>query len=242
MIAALLLFACTPTPSINDGEESHEWQGWVYADLPGDADEGLNLGAVRLWDMDGNLVSEGEQPDDDRPGVWRFQLEEAVDAEIRISGPDQVTTVWRTTAPDAQAYWYAGSLFAAKQSTMDDFWADLADMLGRPMGTAGKAHLLGQPLLLWGEDEAAWTGATITVYDGDGTVHPAIALSQDESGLLLPSELTDGPIATFAAPDLTPGPIRLVVDSSDGRNVVMDYNAGPGELLSAFAFTLPEPQ
>jgi hypothetical protein len=32
----------------------------------------------------------------------------------------------------------------------------------------------------------------------------------------------------------------LVIDGSDGRSVVMDYNAEAGDLLSAFAFTLPE--
>ena len=35
-------------------------------------------------------------------------------------------------------------------------------------------------------------------------------------------------------------PEREVVDASDGRHVVMDYNAEAGDLLSAFAFTLPE--
>ena len=31
-----------------------------------------------------------------------------------------------------------------------------------------------------------------------------------------------------------------MIDASDGRHVVTDYNAEAGELLSAFAFTLPE--
>ena len=81
--------------------------------------------------------------------------------------------------------------------------------------------------------------ARVVVYDADGGVHPAITLS-DEDGLLTLSDETTGPISAFTVTGLPPGPLRLVIDASDGRHVVTDYNAEAGDLLSAFAFTLPE--
>jgi hypothetical protein len=242
MMIALLLTACLPEPAITTGAETHSWQGWIYADLPEEDTPGLEVGTVRLWDMEGNLVAEGTQPNEDRPAMWTVELDSASDVEVRISGPEQLTTVWRTTTPDAQAYWYSGSLFAAGTATMDAFWSDLAEITGDAMAEPGGTHLLGEPVWVRPEDEAAWTGASVTVYDDQGGVYPAITLTQDEEGLLLPTSVTDGPISVFAVTNIVPGPVRLVVDSSDGRSAVVDYNAGPGELLSAFAFALPEHQ
>ena len=242
MILTLALLSCASEPAVTDADESYTWQGWVYGDLPADDAPGLDIGTVRLWDMDGTLIAEAAQLDDARPSVWTLELEGASEAEVRLSGPEHVTTVWRTTTPTAQSFWYSGSLFAAKTETMDAFWLDLSETMEAELDPTEGATLLGEPLMVWPNDEAAWTGATVTVYDGNGTVHPAILLSYDDDGLLIPAETADGPIAAFAATNLAPGPTRLVIDSSDGRSAVIDYNAGPGELLSAFAFVLPEPQ
>lgn len=242
MILTLALLSCTSEPAVTVTDEPYIWQGWVYGDLPADDSPGLDIGTVRLWGMDGTLIAEGAQLDDDRPSVWTLEIEAASEVEVRLSGPEHVTTVWRSTTPTAQSFWYSGSLFAAKTETMDAFWLDLSDMMGTALSPADGATLLGEPLMVWPNDEAAWTDASVTVYDGNGTVHPALLLSYDDDGLLIPAELADGPIAAFAATNLAPGPTRLVIDSSDGRSAVIDYNAGPGELLSAFAFVLPEPQ
>jgi len=200
--------------------------------------------------MNGEVLTEGTQPDPDQLARWSILTGEIIEGradmffegeiEVRISGPEHLTTVWRTQAPSAQAYWYAGSIFAVKQLTMDTFWQGLSELEGEALGLSEGAHLYGEPLPLSEADLLAWTDATISVYDGAGQIHPAITLSVDEAGLLAPSDTVDGPIAAFAATDLAPGPVRLVVDSSDGRSVVMDYNAEAGDLLSAFAFTLPE--
>ena len=242
MILTLALLACSSEPETTAADEHYTWQGWVYGDLPADDSPGLEIGTVRLWGMDGTLLAEGAQLDDERPSVWTLEIEETSEAEVRLSGPEHVTTVWRTTTPAAQSFWYSGSLFAAKTETMDAFWLDLSEMLGEELSTADGATLLGEPSMVWPNDEAAWTDASVTVYDGTGAVHPAILLAYDDDGLLVPAHIADGPIAAFAATNLAPGPTRLVVDSSDGRSAVIDYNAGPGELLSAFAFVLPEPQ
>ena len=169
-------------------------------------------------------------------------MPENTEVAIRIEGsPEHYTTVWRTRTPTAPSYWYAGSLFAVRKATIQPLWTALSELLEEPIGESDGAHLYGESLMLWPEDEAAWTGADITVYDAEGTVHPAITLSTLDDGMMVLSDEGTGPITAFAATDLSPGPVRLVINTSDGRAVVMDYNAQSGDLLSAFAFTLPEP-
>lgn len=242
MLPLLLLTACLPTPTESVDEGPYIWQGWVYGDLPGQDAPGLETGTVRVWSLEGEFIAEGAQNDPDRLALWTLDIDAVQDVEVRISGPEQVTTVWRTTTPSAQSYWYAGTLFAPSSESMTAFWADLSELTEADLDVDGGVNLLGESLLIWPEDEAGWSGATITVYDGAGRVHPALTLGLDEGGLLVPSALVEGPIVSFAATGLAPGPIRLVIDATDGRSTVVDYNAGPGELLSAFSLTLPEPQ
>lgn len=242
MLLVLFATACLPTPSPTAGDAPYIWQGWVYGDFPSQDAPGLETGTVRLWAMDGELIAEGAQLDASRPSLWTLEIDETQAAEVRISGPDHPTTVWRTATPTAQSFWYAGTLFAPTLASIEAFWSDLAEVAQADLATEQGANLLGESLLVWPEDEAGWTGASVTVYDGEGRVHAAVTLSTDDDGFLVPSDGTDRPITTFAATGLAPGPVRLVIDSADGRSAVMDYNAGPGELLSAFSFTLPEPQ
>ena len=241
MLSILTFAACLPAPTESVADTSYIWQGWIYGDLPSQDAPGLETGTVRVWDLEGEFIAEGSQNDVDRLALWTIEIDGVEEVEVRVSGPEQVTTVWRTTTPSTQTYWYAGTLFAPASTSMDTFWADLSELTQVDLATDSGVNLLGEALLVWPEDEAGWTDATITVYDGDGRVHHALTLGVDEDGLLVPSETIDGPIVSFAATGLAPGPIRLVIDSSDGRSAVVDYNAGPGELLSAFSFTLPEP-
>ena len=237
MTPLLLLAACLPaTPVTDDG--SYAWQGWVYDDLPSEGTAGLSEGSIEVRDTDGETISLGSQPDQEDPGTWRIPVTTAMAVEIRISGPEQMTTVWRTATPASQAYWYSGSFFAVKPETMTGLWEALSTLMGEPLGQTDGAHLYGEVLALTEADQAAWTGATITIFDGAGRVHPAITLSTDPEGFLVPADT--GPITAFTATDLATGPVRLVVDATDGRTVVMDYMAEPGDLLGAFAFTLPE--
>jgi hypothetical protein len=237
MTLFLLLSACT-MPSTEMVDDTYTWQGWIYDDLPADGVAGLTSGAVEVRDGDGETLAFGTQPENQEPGTWRIRVANPESVEIRISGPSQMTTVWRTTTPASQAYWFSGSFFAVKLETMGGLWAALSELEGEALGQSDGAHLYGQVLARSSADEAAWTGATITVYDGEGRVHPAITLSTDEQGFFVPSDTE--PITAFTATDLAPGPIRLVVDASDGRSLVTDYMAEPGDLLGAFAFTLPE--
>ena len=242
MFSVLIATACMPAPTPTASDAPYIWQGWVYGDFPSQDAPGLEIGTVRLWSMEGELIAEGAQLDANRPSLWTLEVDDTQAAEIRISGPDHPTTVWRTSTPNAQSFWYAGTLFAPTLGSIDAFWTDLSEVAQSDLAIGEGANLLGESLFVWPEDEAGWTGATVTVYDGEGRVHSAVTLSTDDEGFLVPSDGTERPITTFAATGLAPGPVRLVIDSADGRSAVMDYNAGPGELLSAFSFTLPEPQ
>ena len=244
LISSLILaLGCSQYFIVDDQPDAStiQWQGWVYADIPLDDTLGLEAGTITVEDQDGGEIVDGVQVDSNRPSMWTVEVPKNTEVTIRIDGPDLYPTVWRTTTPNAPAFWYAGSLFAVHPSTIQPLWDSLAELFEQPFAETDGAHLYGEPLLLWADDESAWTDAAITVYDGDGAVHPAVRFSSTETGELVLSTPDTGPITAFTATDLAPGPIRLVVDASDGRSVVMDYNAQPGDLLSAFAFTLPEP-
>lgn len=238
MLVLLSIFSCTtPEPT----ERPLIWQGQVFADIPVDGVGGLTVGELTVHDMNGDVVATGVQPDPESPSTWQIPLPgDPEDVELRISGPEQLTTVWRTTLPEHRAFWFSGTFFAAKEATMMPVWDTLSEMLGEPLAQTAGARLYGETLALTDDDLEAWTDATVTVYDADGGVHPAITLSTTDEGLLELSDETTGPVSAFTVTDLPSGPLRLVIDASDGRHVVMDYNAEDGDLLSAFAFTLPE--
>jgi hypothetical protein len=67
----------------------------------------------------------------------------------------------------------------------------------------------------------------------------AMGLPALASGPVGPNQV-QGPIVLFIAHDLEAGPIRLIVEASDGRTVVADWFAEDGDVLSAFHLTLPE--
>ena len=238
MFVLLTIFACaSPTPDAGP----LFWQGQVYNDIPIDGVGGLAEGAIEVRDMDGETLTLGTQPETNNLSTWRLSLSGIPEeVELRISGPEQLTTVWRTTLPDRRSFWFSGTFFAVKAATMAPMWEALGEMTGETLNQSGGASLYGESLPLNDTDLAAWTGAEVTVYDAEGGVHPAITLSTTEEGFLVLADDTTGPVSAFTVTDLPVGPLRLVIDASDGRHVVMDYNAEAGELLSAFAFTLPE--
>ena len=240
MLVLLSLISCTTTAP---AELPLIWQGQVYEDIPIDGVGGLAVGQIDVQDMNGAVIATAFQPDPDSPSTWQIPLPgNAEDVELRINGPEQFTTVWRTTLPERRAFWFSGTFFAVKESTITPVWDALSEMLGTPMNQTEGASLYGETLALDENDLEAWTDANVTVYDADGGVHPVVTLSTTEDGLLVLADQTTGPISAFTATNLPLGPLRLVIDASDGRHVVMDYNAEAGDLLSAFAFTLPENQ
>jgi len=238
MLYILMLTACT-TQMPNDGSGAYSWSGFVYSDIPADSGTALTDGTIEVRNTQNDIIAEGVQTDPDNPGNWQIPVTAAEAVAIRISGPEQLTTVWRADTPTATAYWFAGTFFAVKTETILPFWDGLTEMTEVPQATTDGVHLYGEPLALNEEDLEAWTGAQINIYDGAGVIHPAISLTTTSEGLMELATEQNGPITAFTAVDLAPGEIRLVIDASDGRTMVMDYFAEPGDLLSAFAFTLP---
>ena len=245
LLTLVTLTGCLPS-TVYDREELSDgdtvgWSGWVYADIPADNVPVLEVGAVTVTDESGEIVAEGEQPSTGSPGYWQIDVPPQTDVTIRIEGDGVQPTVWRTMTPSARAYWFAGALFTVSPVTMDTFWSQLSELFGAPETTEDGVSLYGQPILRNEADEAAWTDAHLEVWDEDGGVHEVFALSLDEAtgGLALAGPGT-GPISTFAAPSLPPGPVRLIVDGSDGRSMVAYWTGQPGDLLSAFYMALPE--
>jgi hypothetical protein len=235
---SLLLLACSSEPISQPDVTT--WEGWVYADIPGDDTPGLEEGTITMSDLNGEATTRGEQLDDGRPAYWTLEVPPDQEVSIRIEGPEHYPTVWRGRTPGSDGYWYSGAIFAVATVTFDGFLESLSTLMDAPIGEGEGVSLYGEPLPLTPADLDAWTDATITIYDGDGNIHPAITLVQDEltGGLMLPGP-EPAPIAAFVATDLAPGDIALVIDASDGRSTVMEYRSQAGDLLSAFAFTLP---
>ena len=235
---SFLLFACTNAPI--DEPPGQLWQGWVYDDIPTDNTQGLEQGALTMTSLADETVFEGEQRDEGRLGMWSVQVEPNVEVSIRIEGREHYPTIWRARTPYAEGYWYAGAMFGVKAETFDVFLDSLDELTGTPTGTREGVQLYGEALPLTVNDLEAWTDARITVYDGAGQVHEAITLVLDEKsgGLALPG-VEPAPIVAFAATNLAPGPIALIIDASDGRSTVVEYDTIEGDLVSAFAFTLP---
>ena len=238
MLVLFSLISCLPS---EPAERPLAWQGQVFDDIPVDGAGGLVIGQIEARDMNGETIATGSQPDSENPSTWQIPLTgEGEEIELRISGPEQFTTVWRTEMPERRAFWFSGTFFAVKQATLTPVWEILSEMTEQSLGTSEGASLYGESLALSEDDVEAWTGASVVVYDDNGGVYPAITLSTTEDGLLTLADETTGPVSAFTVTGLPAGPLRLVIDASDGRHVVMDYNAEAGDLLSAFAFTLPE--
>ena len=238
---SLLIFACTSEPI--PVADVTTWQGWVYADIPGDDTPGLEVGAITITDLNGENETSGAQLDDGRLAYWTIEVEPNTEVSIRIEGPEHYPTIWRGRTPSTNGYWYSGAMFAVATATFDGFLESLSTLMNVPLMETDGVSLYGEPLPLTLADVDAWTDASITVYDSEGNIHPAITLIRGEEtgGLALPGS-SPAPIAAFVATDLAPGNIALVIDASDGRSMVMEYHAQAGDLLSAFAFTLPPEQ
>ena len=235
---SLLLFSCMSEPT--NPSDATTWQGWVYADIPADNTPALEAGVLTLSDLDGERISEGEQRDNQRLGYWTFEIEPDQEVSIRIEGPEHYPTVWRGRTPSTTSYWYSGAIFGIATATFDAFLEELAELTQIEAASTDSVMLYGEPLPLSQTDLDAWTDPTIRIYDGAGAVHEATMLVLDEEtgGLALPGA-DASPVAAFLATGLAPGPIALVIDASDGRSTVLEYQAEAGDLLSAFAFTLP---
>lgn len=238
-----------------ESQESSDirWSGWVLSDVVADEDnEVLTAGEIAVTDPDGEHLSDGI-PSESSPGFYGLDVDPNTEIALRITGPTIHPTVWRTRTPRADGYWLYGALFGVDIEGLDltlDQIEDLTeDEIPWPADGAG-ALIYGVPTYRDTDDQEAWTGASLTAFDGEGQQGQVVLLAQDletgqvglaagNNGILGPNQVA-GPIVMFIAYDLAPGPVRLIADGSDGRSAVADWIAQDGDVLSAFHLTLPE--
>ncbi len=248
----LVLLGASPCVTTDPGGDVL-WSGWVLRDLPADVgNEVLENGEVELTLPDGTPLGQAE-PSESRPGFFTLEVEPDQEIGLRITGETIHPTVWRTRTPRADGYWLFGALFGVDTVNLDLALSSLSELTGEEIPwQEDQAGLLiyGVPTIRDAADEAAWTGAEITAVDSEGGLGTVIAIAQDletgvtglaagPTGLVGPNQVA-GPLVLFLVHDLAPGPVRLIVDGSDGRTTVADWVGQDGDILSAFHLTLPE--
>jgi hypothetical protein len=240
-----LLSGCVPAylyemDEVRD-DELVSWSGWIFADIPVDGAAVLVDGRITVQAVDGQPLAEGI-PSDRNPGYWQVDVPPHEKVRIRIEGPTTQPTLWRAITPGARAYWFAGALFSVSSETLAPFWQQLQQMMDTPPVSEDSMSLYGAPSILDEADEAAWTGADLSLWHENGDIYEVYALATDEaSGGLVAATPFTGPISAFAVPAIEPGTVSLVIDASDGRSTVMDWTGAAGDLLSAYYLVLPEP-
>jgi hypothetical protein len=241
----------------SEPEQSSEiqWSGWVLSDLPADeGNEPLEGAALEIIDTDGVFLADGI-PSESSPGFYTTDVSPDTEIGLRITGETIHPTVWRTRTPRADGYWIYGSLFGVNIETLALTLDQVSDLIAEEIpwadGQTG-ALIYGAPTFRDERDQEAWTHAKLTALDSTGHTGSVIRIAQDletgvtglaagPSGLVGPDQV-EGPVIMFIAHDLAAGPIRLIVEGSDGRTAVADWVAQDGDVLSAFHMTLPEEQ
>jgi hypothetical protein len=227
----------------------------VLSDLPADeGNEVLEGAALEITDPDGVHLSDGI-PSESSPGFYATDVSPDTEIGLRITGQTIHPTVWRTRTPRADGYWIYGSLFGVNAEALALTLDQVSDLIDEEIpwadGQTG-ALIYGAPTFRDQSDQAAWTNAHLTALDSTGHTGRVIRIAQDletgatglaagPSGLIGPDQV-DGPVIMFIAHDLAAGPVRLIVQASDGRAAVADWVAEDGDVLSAFHMTLPEDQ
>jgi len=248
VLVAQLTAGCAVAPVSSE----ISWNGWIINDVPGTEVEVLSEGRVVVTTPDGTPISEGEQPSENSPGLWQLTVDPDTDVGLRVSGTGIHPTVWRVRTPPASGWWMNGALFGIGEAGLDPMLELVEELKGELIQWRDDPDqgvlIYGQPRIETATDLAAWTGASVTVVDQDYhegrvaliTVDEAgiPALASDGGAILGPNEV-EGPVTFIIAWDLAPGPIRMIVDASDGRAMVSDWNGEGGDVLSAFHLTLP---
>jgi hypothetical protein len=227
------------------------WYGWVLNDVPSDEVGALADGQVVMTTPDGEEIRLGEEPYDNSPGYFQIEVDPDTEVGLRLTGTDIHPTVWRARTPPATSFWLSGSLFGVSALGLDQMLNVIEQLRQEAIpwrdGPDG-VLIYGQPRIQTIEDQAAWTGIQVTAIDADYHEGQVALVTVDETGMpalasngdnTLGPNTAVGPVAYIVAWDLAPGPIRLIVDASDGRAMVQDWTGQEGDVLSAFNLTLP---
>lgn len=221
--SALLFAACESERDTRPAADEVAFSGWVFESPASTEDDAVLGDGTLTFQLDGeDEPVEAEQPYEDYPGYWTATLPAKAPFTLRIEGDGLHPSVWAGDAPGADGSWFAGTLFGAETSFVDDWFAALAEAEGftvQPLGT-DVVHVWGQPL-----DGSVWDCAAVRVA---GTRPRCYAV--DDTGAMTPVDA--GPFDWFFAFDLPPGDVE--VDS--GLGAVEVYPTTGGELVWAFWF------
>ncbi len=253
LLALLLLVSAGCAPA--DSELGMIWQGYIFNDIPGSETAVFSSAvmadaSVVLTETDGTPIHSGTESDSS-PGLWQIEIEPDKEVGLRLSGLAIHPTVWRVHTPPTTSFWFNGSLFGVGVANLDQVLNLVEQLKGEaiPWRDAPEGVLIyGQPIIQTAADLGAWTGASITALDSNYhegqvalltvTETGTAALASDFDAVLGPNDAV-GPVQVIVAWDLEPGPIRLIIDASDGRSMVMDWVGEDGDVLSAFQLVLP---
>lgn len=210
-----LLLACATERGVRDAPDVVSYAGWVYLGPPS-AEVVLANGTLAFTTEEGAF--EAQQPYVDYPGYWLAELPASTPFQLRIEGEGAYPTVWAGDAPSANGSWFAGALFAAETTYVDELFGALDTGMRRPGALAdGATHLWGVP-----NEPDAWACEDVRVQGGGVTCY-----SIDESGAL--ARVDEGPVDWFFAFDLTPGEVAL----DDGTGPIETWTTGAGDLVMA---------
>ncbi len=242
-----------PCASTSDEPTEIDWSGWVLSDLPAeDNNLVLEVGELEITLPDGTHLTDGTSTES-RPGFYSMRVPTDLEIALRIIGETIHPTVWRSRTPRNHGYWVYGTLFGTDIASLDMTLSQLEELTDAEIpwrADQDGALIYGAPTLRDDLDLEAWTGVHLTALGGDGKRGTVIAIAQDaetgltglagsSSGLVGPNQVV-GPTILFVAYDLAAGPVRLIVEGSDGRTAVADWVAEDGDVLSAFHLSLPE--
>jgi hypothetical protein len=236
IVALLPLCSCgswiLEEPAVEGGMVS--WYGSIL-DGPYTGDNGvLSGGEVLAYDLDGELLAQGTEPEADSPGYWKLRVPATTPVAIHLAAEGMLPAVWRGTTPGAMGYWYTGALFAFGE----EIWLPFFEQF------EGQGGVSIEPLdhgvcWLWGApaEPEAWAAADIEILDGEGQPVTVLAYQLNDEGALEPS--TTHAVTYFLAFNLAPGDITVSVQAADGRGFDETWPCWPGEVVSAWFLELP---
>ncbi len=218
----------------SEGDGNVNWYGTVL-DGPYTGDNGVFTGGELLaYDLAGDYLAEGTEPDPDSPGYWKLKVPADTPVALHLSAEGMLPTVWRGTTPGTMGYWYTGALFAYDAELWQPFFEQFDGQSGVEI-----QPLSDQSCWLWGAplDPEAWVGADIQIVDGEGEPATVLAYHLNDDGLL--EQTRTQSITYFLAFNLAPGDITLSVQATDGRAFDETWPAWGGEVVTAWYVALP---
>lgn len=235
------LFACAELFSADESSETNSWAGYAYQQTLDQESELTQMeeGSIILENIYGEEITRAEQPYEDTPSYWQFQLEKMwlnQETQIRIEGNSETTLpmLWRSKTPTKDANWLSGAFYTQELGfTKSYFSTFLPEGMTTDFDDTSVSHLWGQPLIP--ED---WSEVEIRLYDGNNEEIEVYSYHLLENGAI--SDNTANGVTWFFAWNIPAGKIRLEIETSAGEFLETMYYSRGGEVLSAHFYALPQ--